>query len=73
MDAEAGELGRGADDLDVGLVEVVLAVLVARMHDPELLELADQLRLGPGLLDQVGLRDRVAGRCLLYTSPSPRD
>ncbi len=51
VDAEAGELGRGADDLEVGLIEVLLTVLLARMDDPELLELADQLRLGAGLLD----------------------
>src|SRR3954471_4623455 len=60
-DTHPRELVGGADDLAVGLVVDGLALAFLRLHDPVVLELADQLLAGAGLLDyllqrQVGAR-----------------
>src|SRR5689334_18416423 len=58
-DAEARELGRGADDLEVGLVEDGAAVAALRLDDPELGELAEQRLRDARLLDQLLLGERL--------------
>ncbi len=52
-DAEAGELVDGAHDLALGVVEEGLAVATLPADHAVLLELADELRIGAGLLDDV--------------------
>src|SRR4051794_25744767 len=52
-DAVAGQLGDGADDLALGLVEVGRAGALLALDDAVLLELLDQPRLGARVLDDV--------------------
>ena len=52
-DAVARELGDGRDDLALGLVEVAHAGAGLTLDHAELHQLADQLRVGPGLLDDI--------------------
>ena len=52
-DAELRELGRGADDLEVGLVVGLATVAALGGDDPELLQLAQELVADVRLGDQV--------------------
>src|SRR4051795_11499398 len=71
-DAVAGELGDGADDLALGLVEVRGSGARLALDDAVLLQLLDQRRLGAGVLEDVLERVQRAAAADRHAGAAPR-